>query len=102
MSPSDDPIYREMLPEFIASWKYDAGQPLSDIIHARDAGALYRFGHTLVGSGLQFGVESFASIGRAFEQCSKADDWNGADCTRSDLLREISVMEDSLRMPRSS
>ena len=89
----EDPIYREMFPEFIASWKHETDVRLLDIIKSSDTSELYRFGHTLIGSGRQFGVESFAQIGKKIEECSRTNNWSAMSEIRSQLLAEIRLVE---------
>ena len=99
MNPPDDPIYREMLPEFVATWKVDTESLLADVITAKDSKELYRFGHTLVGSGLQFGFESLAPIGRALEECSRTEEWTKAAALRVDLLGELDLIAQLIGTP---
>lgn len=74
MQLPDDPILRELLPEFVRSWQEEAVQ----IMHAAQAhneGELYRLGHTLKGSSLQFGLTDIAEVGIQLMECARRHCW---------------------------
>jgi len=58
MEKPNNPIIVELLPEFVENWLKEAKEILPTILKEKDKDALYKFGHTLKGSCLQFGFES--------------------------------------------
>lgn len=60
--PADE-VLREILPEFFTAWDRDLCNAQSEIIARNDTESLYRFGHTIKGSMMQFGFPSLSTIG---------------------------------------
>lgn len=63
MQLPDDPFIRELLPEFIDDWIDQIQQNFDVYIQASNYEDMYRLGHTLKGSCLQFGLDELAAIG---------------------------------------
>ena len=62
MGPADS-VLRELLPEFFTIWDRDLCNATSEILDRNDSDALYRFGHTIKGSLMQFGFRDLALFG---------------------------------------
>lgn len=78
MKLSDDPYVRELLPEFVDSWLHDLDSKFKGFIEAKISEDLYRFGHTLKGSCLQFGLDNIAQFGIELMDYAKKNDWINA------------------------
>lgn len=63
MQIPNDPFIRELLPEFIEDWIYQIHHNFDDMVKAKNFDDMYRMGHTLKGSCLQFGLDDMAAIG---------------------------------------
>jgi HPt (histidine-containing phosphotransfer) domain-containing protein len=63
MQIPEDPFIRELLPEFIDDWIDQIGQNFDGYVQANNFEDMYRMGHTLKGSCLQFGLDEMAAIG---------------------------------------
>lgn len=63
MQLPDDPFIRELLPEFIDDWIDQIQQNFDTYVQASNYEDMYRLGHTLKGSCLQFGLDDLAAIG---------------------------------------
>lgn len=63
MQIPNDPFIRELLPEFIEDWIYQIHHNFDDMVNAKNFDDMYRMGHTLKGSCLQFGLDEMAAIG---------------------------------------
>lgn len=74
-----DPVLREFYPEFVERWLADLRTTWPGIVERGDAEELYRFGHTIKGSFLQFGLKELAGIGIEIMQASKDNDWTSAE-----------------------
>lgn len=75
--PSDD-IILELLPEFVDDWIKQLQMEFHAIVERKSEQELYRLGHTLKGSCLQFGLKEPAALGIQLMECSKVQDWNAA------------------------
>jgi HPt (histidine-containing phosphotransfer) domain-containing protein len=73
-----DPFVLELLPEFVDTWIQDIDAQFDALIQAKDADELYRFGHTLKGSCLQFGLDEIAAQGIELMGYAKNIDWENA------------------------
>ena len=75
--PNDD-IILELLPEFISDWLKQLDAEFFEILDKKDEQRLYRLGHTLKGSCLQFGLEEPAKLGITLMEHSKVQNWDAA------------------------
>jgi HPt (histidine-containing phosphotransfer) domain-containing protein len=75
--PNDD-IILELLPEFVLDWQKQLDAEFYEILDKKDEQRLYRLGHTLKGSCLQFGLEEPAKLGITLMEHSKVQDWEAA------------------------
>ena len=73
-----DPIVLELLPEFIDTWVHDINTQMQPILESGNKDDLFRFGHTLKGSCLQFGFEDLAKYGYDIMDYSKEENWEKA------------------------
>jgi len=73
-----DPVLREFYPEFVQRWLTDFEQQWPAIIGRGDVVELRRFGHTIKGSFLQFGLRDMSQAGTKIMSCSDNNDWKGA------------------------
>jgi chemotaxis protein histidine kinase CheA len=78
MTLPEDPIILELLPEFIDDWIQQLDRDFHSIIERKSADELYRLGHTLKGSCLQFGISEPAQIGIQIMALSKEAKWDEA------------------------
>ncbi len=78
MTLPDDPIILELLPEFVLDWIKQLDAEFHEILDKKDEQRLYRLGHTLKGSCLQFGLEDPAKLGITLMEHSKVQDWAAA------------------------
>lgn len=78
MRLSSDKIILELLPEFVSDWLNDIETEFLDILVHQDQARLYRFGHTLKGSCLQFGLEEPAELGVVLMKLSEMQNWVAA------------------------
>lgn len=78
MTLSDDPIILELLPEFVLDWLKQLDAEFHEILDKKDEQRLYRLGHTLKGSCLQFGLEDPAKLGITLMEHSKVQNWDAA------------------------
>lgn len=78
MTLPDDPIILELLPEFVLDWLKQLDAEFHEILDKKDEQRLYRLGHTLKGSCLQFGLEDPAKLGITLMEHSKAQNWDAA------------------------
>ncbi|MBL7999070.1 MAG: Hpt domain-containing protein [Candidatus Kapabacteria bacterium] len=93
-----DPIIAEMLPDFVASWQHDVEHVLPGIIEERNSSELYRFGHTLRGSGRQFCADELSELGAQLQDASRNNDWDAA----VNLGKEINSKLDDVKQFISS
>ncbi len=78
----------DLLPDFASLWLRDLHNAAVMFSEQSDTEALYRLGHTIKGSFLQFGFDQLANIGREIMACAKETDWEGAQ-ERVKLLEQI-------------
>jgi hypothetical protein len=78
MTLPDDPIILELLPEFVSDWLKQLDAEFNEILDKKDEQRLYRLGHTLKGSCLQFGLEDPAKLGITLMEHSKVQNWEAA------------------------
>jgi HPt (histidine-containing phosphotransfer) domain-containing protein len=75
MRLSSDKIILELLPEFVSDWLNDIETEFIEILVQQDQSRLYRFGHTLNGSCLQFGLKEPAQLGVLLMKYAETQDW---------------------------
>jgi hypothetical protein len=78
MTLPEDAIILELLPEFVLDWLKQLDAEFYEIIDNKDETRLYRLGHTLKGSCLQFGLEEPAKLGITLMEHSKVHAWDDA------------------------
>jgi HPt (histidine-containing phosphotransfer) domain-containing protein len=78
MTLPSDPIVLELLPEFINDWIAQLDREFQPILDAKNEELLYRLGHTLKGSCLQFGLQEPAQLGIQLMGLSKEQKWDEA------------------------
>jgi len=96
MEFSDDPYVLELLPEFVDTWLEDISTQLNVLIESNNSDELYRMGHTLKGSCLQFGLESIASLGIELMGYAKEKKWEQAKLLERRLLIEFDRIKKEL------
>lgn len=96
MEFSDDPYVLELLPEFVDTWLEDISTQLNVLIESNNSDELYRMGHTLKGSCLQFGLDSIASIGIELMGYAREKKWEQAKLLESKLLNEFERIKKEL------
>lgn len=96
MEFSDDPYIIELLPEFVDSWLEDISSQMAFLIENNNSDDLYRMGHTLKGSCLQFGLESVASLGIELMGCAREKKWEEAKLLEKKLLDEFDRIKNEL------
>lgn len=87
-----DPILAEMLPEFLDSWKKDLTHVWTDIQSRADSTELYRLGHTIKGSFIQFGFGNLAQAGRDVMADAESSNWDSARTHIEALLLVVNTM----------
>ncbi len=85
MRLSSDKIILELLPEFVSDWLHDIETEFVEILVHQDQSRLYRFGHTLKGSCLQFGLEEPAELGVVLMELSETENWGVAHLMQEPL-----------------
>ena len=93
MKIPDDPFIIELLPEFIDTWIDDINNQLPVILETQNTDELYRFGHTIKGSCLQFGLDEVASIGIKIMGYSKESNWAEARATEPILKQTFAEVK---------
>lgn len=96
MEFSDDPYVLELLPEFVDTWLEDISTQLNVLIESNNSDELYRMGHTLKGSCLQFGLDSIASLGIELMGYAREKKWEQAKLLESKLLNEFEKIKKEL------
>jgi chemotaxis protein histidine kinase CheA len=82
-----------MLPEFFATWDRDLCNAQSDVVAQHDTEALYRFGHTIKGSMIQFGFRGLSAIGVAIMQDAEHGDFAAAGLRISGLRQQLQDLQ---------
>lgn len=96
MEFSDDPYILELLPEFVDTWLEDISSQMNVLIQSNNSDDLYRMGHTLKGSCLQFGLDSIASLGIELMGYAREKKWDQAKLLESKLLNEFDKIKKEL------
>ena len=98
----DDPIIRELLPEFCAMWDtYLEGAWWPGILTSRDSQELYRFAHTVRGSFAQFRLPDGAELGRELVAAARAGDWDACEALVERLRGRLRDLKAALPPPRA-
>jgi chemotaxis protein histidine kinase CheA len=97
MQLPDDPILRELAPEFCISWRNDMATILPRIIAERNQAELYRFGHTLKGSARQFGFAEMADCGTELMMLASSGAWDAVSETIVHINAMLETLESHLR-----
>lgn len=96
MEFSEDPYILELLPEFVDTWLEDISTQMNFLIESNNGDDLYRMGHTLKGSCLQFGLDSIASLGIELMGYAKEKKWDKAKSLENKLLSEFDRIKKEL------
>lgn len=75
MKLPEDPMIRELFPEFIETWLADIDEQFLPAYNAKSTDEVYRIGHTLKGTCLQFGIDDVAQLGIEMMAASKEENW---------------------------
>ena len=102
MQLPEDSIIREMLPDFVRSWRNDISEKYDAIVHEKNESELFRFGHTLRGSGRQFNLEMMSEFGVQIQDCSKAQDWERALLLKTPMLNALEEVEQECKRTGAS
>lgn len=92
----DDPIIRDMVPEFIEWWLNETTVKLREVLLDKDSAELFRFGHTLKGSGRQFGFDELATYGTSLEECSQSGNWEKAEAVQAEIICQLKALRVAL------
>jgi HPt (histidine-containing phosphotransfer) domain-containing protein len=93
MQLPSDPILRELVPEFIASWRADVRTLLPQLSATHNSQELYRFGHTLKGSARQFGFEELADCGAEIMQIAREQQWETLAHVTERIVQSLAEIE---------
>lgn len=96
MQLPEDPLLRELLPEFLQDWHREMPQILQAAQSHNDA-ELYRLGHTLKGSSLQFGLTGIAEVGIQLMECARHRRWDEVPLLCEHLAAMLQQMHHMLR-----
>jgi hypothetical protein len=96
MNIPDDPFIKELLPEFIDTWIDDINTQYQTLLISKNSQDLYRFGHTLKGSCLQFGLDEIAALGIELMGYAKAEDWKKAAELEGKLIAWFGELKQTL------
>lgn len=94
--PTADSPLTELFPEFVQAWITELDRDAADAISRRDAESLYRLGHTIKGSFLQFGLPAHATVGMQLMTFAEQEDWNAANDYVKALLQMLRSLQQSL------
>lgn len=97
MQLPDDPILRELVPEFIVSWRADLSTTLPALVATQDSNELYRFGHTLKGSARQFGFAELADCGAEIMELARSTQWDALDQITQRISQYLADIEQLAR-----
>ncbi len=95
-SISSDPVLREFFPEFVTQWLHDLTVVWPDIEVRHEKEELYRFGHTIKGSFLQFGLRDLSAVGKDIMADAEREDWASARQCVEGLRVVMSTLKDEL------
>ncbi|MBM2816399.1 MAG: Hpt protein [Ignavibacteria bacterium] len=89
MKIPDDPVIRELLPEFIDTWINDIETQFHKLMTEKNSEDMYRLAHTIKGSCFQFGIDEIAQIGIELMGYMKESNWDKAVGMDEILLTEF-------------
>ncbi len=92
----DDPIILDMLPDFVESWRRDISSRYNSAVERQDAEELFRFGHTLRGSGRQFGLLSMSEMGMQLQEFARANDFASMQALGTAMSTELDRIQSYL------
>ncbi len=92
----DDPVVRELLPEFIDDWIRQLDEDFPSIFAAKDAAAMRRFGHTIKGSCFQFGLPHIAELGIRLMHLAEEQQWEQIEPMRDQIREEFVKVKEAL------
>ncbi len=78
-----------MLGDFVESWQRDFNDKLPAIVQEKHAEELFRFGHTLRGSGRQFGLLAMSDLGMEVQECARSERWDLLPALQQRLSDEL-------------
>jgi hypothetical protein len=84
-----DPVLREFFPEFVTRWLADIASQWPDIKARRDDVELRRFGHTIRGSFIQFGLRDMSEGGVRIMECAARSSWDEAGAIVHHIQRAL-------------
>lgn len=94
-----DPFVLELLPEFVDQWIQDIDEQFEALSAAKNKDDMYRFGHTIKGSCLQFGLDEIANLGIELMGYCKTGDWNRIEPMglqiRNSFIKAKEILENS-------
>jgi hypothetical protein len=85
-----DGVLAELIPEFLQSWMHDIRTEWPLIVASANKEDFRRFGHTIKGSFLQFGLPSLAQVGRDIMEDSETENYAVAQSRLDEL---VSILE---------
>lgn len=91
-----DPVLREFFPEFLTRWIADIDSQWPDIMQRRDTAELRRFGHTIRGSFIQFGLRDMSEAGLLIMNHAQSEDWVHADDVVQHIRRALCDIQSAL------
>lgn len=95
MQLPDDPVLLELLPEFLQTWQHDAVR-IIEAAQSHNEAELYRLGHTLKGTCLQFGLTELAELGIQLMECARTRAWDAVGPLYEQILSGLRVVEQLL------
>lgn len=97
MKFTGDDLLKTLIPEFVELWIEDIDTEGKEILSAKKPDDLFRFGHTVKGSCLQFGFNDLADIGVRIMKAAKETDWASASSLISELRTKFIEIQDYLK-----
>jgi HPt (histidine-containing phosphotransfer) domain-containing protein len=101
MQLPEDPLLRELLPEFLQTWQADASRILEAAQEHNEA-ELYRLGHTLKGTCLQFGLTELAELGIQLMECARHHYWDEVPVLYDRILTGFQEVQRLLEQDRGA
>lgn len=95
MQLPEDPLLRELLPEFLQYCHSTIGHIL-DAAQAHNEQELYRSGHTLKGTALQFGLTELAELGTQLMDCARHHRWEDVPALCQTLQQMLHSLQTQL------
>jgi HPt (histidine-containing phosphotransfer) domain-containing protein len=85
----EDPVVRELLPEFVDSWIDDIESQYEQLVESRNSEDLFRMAHTLKGSCFQFGLDDIANLGIELMGYARNSVWDKAEEMQELLIKSF-------------